>query len=150
MKLTKQRVGLCFDLLESPSVNDVKPRSRGKEILKNITQFVPRQSILREFSERLKISSFARQLLSFLYEEYKNPVYGTILGKKLFYCTVDNEFKKFYSEDGALTFQEICNLYGCHLKGDTCLMFHTKHADSIGLGNIALRGVDTDIAIILS
>lgn len=88
-------------------------------------------------------------MLRFLYEEYKNPVYGTILGKKLFYCTVDNEFKKFYSEDGRLKFKEIYNLYDYDLKDDTCAMFHTKQACLIDPGSIDVRGVDTDIVIVL-
>ena len=41
-------------------------------------------------------------------------------------------------------------MYGYHLKSDTRVMFHTKHADLINPGNIIVRGGDTDIATILS
>ena len=72
------------------------------------------------------------------------------MGKKVFYCAIDIECNKFYSEDGLLKFEEIYHLYGYHLKSDTRVMFHTKHADLINPGNIIVRGGDTDIATILS
>ena len=72
------------------------------------------------------------------------------MGKKIFYCAIINECKKFYSEDGVLKFEEIYDLYGYHLEGDTRVMFHTKHADLIDPGNIIIRGGDTDVAVILS
>ena len=88
-------------------------------------------------------------MLRFLYKEYEDPVYGTILGKKVFYCAIDNECRKFYSEDGVLKFEEIYDLYVYHFDGDTRVIFHTKHADLIHPGNIVVRGGDTDITIIL-
>ena len=89
-------------------------------------------------------------MLRFLYGEYEDPVYGAILGKNVFYCAIDNECKKFYSEDGVLKFEEINDLYGYHHKGDTRIIFHRKHADLIDPGNIVVRGCDTDTVIILS
>ena len=84
-----------------------------------------------------------------MYKEYEDPVYGSILGKKVFYCATDNECKKLYSEDGVLKFEEIYDLYGYHLECDTRVMFHAKHADLIDPGNIVVRGGDTDISITL-
>ena len=85
-----------------------------------------------------------------MYKEYKDPAYGAILDKKVFYCVIDNEFRELYSEDGVLKFEEIYDLYGYHLQGDTRVMFHMKHANLIDPGNIVVRGDDADIPIILS
>ena len=40
-------------------------------------------------------------------------------------------------------------MFGDHLEGDTRVMFHAKHADIEGPGNIIIQGNDTDIFIIL-
>ena len=42
------------------------------------------------------------------------------------------------------------DVYDYQLEGDTDVMFHNNHPDSIDPGNIALHGNDTDIPIILS
>ena len=72
------------------------------------------------------------------------------MDKKVFYCAIDNECRKFYSEDGVLKFEEIYDLYGYDLERDTHVTFHTRHADLIDSGNIVGRGGDSDISIILS
>ena len=74
-------------------------------MLKNHFTFGPPQLIQSDFKELLKISSLKRQLLHFLCKDYEDPVYGAILGKKVFYCTIDNDCKKFYSKDGVLKFK---------------------------------------------
>ena len=40
-------------------------------------------------------------------------------------------------------------LFADHLEGDTRVMFHAKHTDMKGSGNIIVRGNYTDIFIIL-
>ena len=115
MKLSKHRVDVCFDLYESPSIKNVKHESRGDENTEKHFTFGPCQSSY--LNELLKISSFKRYLLRFLYKEYEDSVYGAIIGKKVFYFAKDIECKKFYSEEGLLKFKEIYNLYGYHLKG---------------------------------
>ena len=82
-------------------------------------------------------------MLRFLYKEYEHPVYGGILGKKVFYCATDNQCKKFYSKDGILKSKEIYNLFGNHLEGDTRVVFYAKHADLIDPGNIVVREGNT-------
>ena len=104
-------------------------------ILKKHFTFGPCQRIASDFNELLKIS-FKRQLLHFLQKECEDPAYGGILRKNVFYCAIDNECRISYSEDGELKYEEICNLIGYHLEGDTCVVFYTKHADLIDLGNI--------------
>ena len=41
-------------------------------------------------------------------------------------------------------------LFGSHEEADTRVAFHAKHAATLNLGNIVVRGNDTDIAIILA
>ena len=92
-------------MYESPFIKDVKRESRGYEDTEKYFIFGPRQRIPSDFNELLKISSFKRQLLRFWYVEYEAPVYGAILGRKVFYCATDNECKKYYSEDGLLMYE---------------------------------------------
>ena len=84
LKLTKHRVELCFDVYESSSIKDINRESRGDGNTEKHFTFGPRQRIPSDFNELLKISSFKRLSLRFLYKEYEDPVYGPVLGKKLF------------------------------------------------------------------
>ena len=150
MKLTKRRADLCFDVQESSSIKDFKHESKGRENTDKHFTFGPRQRVPYDFNELLKISSFKRQLLRFLNKDYEDPVYGVILGKKVFYCDIDNEYRTFHSENGVLKFEEIYDLYVYHPERDTHIIFYTKHADLIDSGSTVVRGDDTDIAVILS
>ena len=94
-------------MYESLSIKDIKRESRGDENTEKHFTFGPRQRIPSDFNELLKISSFQRQLLCFFYKEHEDPVYGAILSKNVFYCAIDSECKKFYSDDGVLKFEEI-------------------------------------------
>ena len=123
-----------------------KCKSRGNENTKNILDLDlvnTSQVTLMNFEN---ITTFKCELLRFLYKEYEDSAYGAILGKKVFYCAIDNKCKKFCSEDEVLKFEEIYDLCGYHLERDTRLMFHMKHAGLIGPGNIVVRGDDTDTA----
>ena len=51
--------------------------------------------------------------------------------------------------EGEQRWYEETSLYGDHLEADTRVMFHAKHSDENGTQNIAIRGNDTDILIIL-
>ena len=82
-------------------------------------------------------------------KEYENIEYASVIGEKEFYCSIDNKYTKFYGVEGSLKFETIPELFGNHLEGDTRIMFHAKHADTKGSGNIITRRNDTDIFIIL-
>ena len=82
-------------------------------------------------------------------KEYENIEYASVIGEKEFYCSIDNKYTKFYGVEGSLKFETIPELFGNHLEGDTRIMFHAKHADTKGSGNIIIRRNDTDIFIIL-
>ena len=71
-------------------------------------------------NELLKLSEFKSQLLRFLFKGYEDPIYGPIIGDKVFYSAIDNACKRFYTIDGTLRFEEVHELYGNHLEGDTC------------------------------
>ena len=81
--------------------------------------------------------------------QYENIEYASVKGEREFYCSIDNKCTKFYCVEGSLEFETIPALFGNHLEGDTGVMFHAKHADTKGSGNIIIRRNDTDIFIIL-
>ena len=82
-------------------------------------------------------------------KEYENIEYAFVIGEKEFYCSSDNKCTKFYCVEGSLKFETIPELFTDHFEGDARVMFHAKHADTKGPGNIIVRGYDTDIFIIL-
>lgn len=94
-------------MYESPSVKDIKGESRGDENTEKRFTSGLRQRIPSDFNELLKTSFFKCQLLRSLCKEYGDPVYGFMLGKKVFCCTIDNQCKKFYGKDAVLKFKEI-------------------------------------------
>lgn len=115
LELIKHWVVLCFDLYKSPSVKDIKGESRADENTEKHFTSGLHQRIPIDFNELLKTSFFNCQLLRSLCKGYEDPVYGVMLGKKAFCCTIDNQCKKFYGEDAVLKFKEIYDLCGYHL-----------------------------------
>ena len=84
LKLTENRVDLCFDVYESPSVKDIKRRDRGNEDTEREFIFGPRQKFPSDFESLLKISEFKKEFLKFVLKEYEDPTYIHILGEKVF------------------------------------------------------------------
>ena len=72
-----------------------------------------------------------------------------MIGEKEFYCSIDNKYTRFYCVEGSLKFETISELSADHLEDDTRVMFHAKHTDAKGPGNIIIRDNDLDIFIIL-
>ena len=138
-----------FDIYESPNIEDVKRKDRGDIETERDFCIGPRLKIPSKFHELLKISSFKSSFVDFLMMEYENMEYDSVVGEKEFYCSIDNKYTRFYCVEGSLQFETILELFGDHLEGDTRVMFHAKHADIKGAGNIMVRGKDTDIFIIL-
>ena len=95
------------------------------------------------------MSSFKSSFLDSLMKEYENIEYAFVIGKKEFYCSTENKYTKFYCVEDSLKFETIPELFGDHLEGDTRVMFHAKHADTKGPGNIIIQGNGNDIFIIL-
>ena len=140
---------ICFDIYESPSIKDVKQKDRAAIETGREFCIGPRLEIPSNFNELLKISSFKSSFLDFLMKEYENIEYASVIGEKEFYCSIDNKCTKFYFVEGSLKFETVPELFGDYLEGDTRVMFHAKHADTKGSGNIIIRGNDTDIFLTL-
>ena len=82
-------------------------------------------------------------------KKYENIEYASVIGEKEFYCSIENKCTKFYCIEGSLKFETIPELFEDHLEGDTRVLFHAKHADANGPGNIVVQDNGTDIFIIL-
>ena len=96
LKLTNYRLDLCFDIYESPSTKNIQRKSRGNRDFENISNFGPRQSLPTDFGALLNTSDLKTEFLRFLFKEYKDPIYGSIFGEKVFCCSIDNDGEKFY------------------------------------------------------
>ena len=82
-------------------------------------------------------------------KEYKDEIYSHIIGEKFFYCSIDNEYTRFYNQNVNYKVELVPELFGSHLEGDTRVMLHALHADRDSRGNIVVRANDTDVAVIL-
>ena len=149
LKMTSHRADLCFDVYTSPSIKDIKRQDRGDAETASIFSFGPKQKMPSDIKNLMLLSEFKKELLRFLYHEFENQEFESLIGDKVLYCSVDNECKRFTSLDGQVKVEEVPELYGEHLEADTRVMFHAKHADSHDPGNLIIRGTDTDICVVL-
>ena len=143
------RGDLCFDVYESPSIKDIERKDRGDADSCRMFSIGSKTKIEKDATELLKYSSFKNELLRFLSEEFKDPIYAPFIGTKVFYCAINNTCTKHYNVEGEYRFVVVDALYGDHLEADTRVMFHAAHAEENNPGNIVIRGNDADICIIM-
>ena len=98
----------------------------------------------------LKYSNFKKEFLRFFYEEIQTSECANIFGRKVFYCSVDNEFICLQcDEEGVLQVEDVHDLYGTHDEINTFVAFHAVHFEQLDPGNTVIRCNDTDILIIM-
>ena len=102
----------------------------------------------RHANDLLRLSCFKEELLRFFSKEIEDQIYAPIIGSNLLCIAIDNKCRKFFCVDGKLSWGSVYELYGYHLEADTCIAFHTKHADINDPGELVVRANDTDVAII--
>ena len=82
-------------MYESPSIKDLKRKAREDTEVDCYFTFGPKQSLQSNFEALVQISEYKPQFLRFLIKEYKDKIYSRIIGEKFFYCSIDNECKRF-------------------------------------------------------
>ena len=82
-------------MYESPSIKDLKRKAREDTEVDCYFTFGPKQSLQSNFEALVQISEYKPQFLRFLIKEYKDKIYSRIIGEKIFYCSIDNECKRF-------------------------------------------------------
>ena len=75
----------------------------------------------------------------------KYPEHAPIISEKVLYCAI--VCKRLYCRNGILKNEQVPELYGNHLEGETGVVFHTKNADTIDPGNIVVQVNETAILI---
>ena len=84
LKLTTNYcLDLCFDIYESPSIKDIKRKSRGDRDHENCYNVDHLQSLPTDFAELLNMSDLKTRSLYFLFKKHKYPIYGTIIGESV-------------------------------------------------------------------
>ena len=83
LNLTTYRADLCFDIYESPSMKDVKRRERGDEGTWRVFSIGPQQKIGSDIAELMRLSSFKKELLRFLFKEYEDQIYAPLIAEKI-------------------------------------------------------------------
>ena len=84
---------------ESPSTKDIKRNARGDNEVDCYFAFGRKQSLLSNFQALLQISEYKSQILRLFMKEYEDEIYSDIIGEKVFYCSIDNECKRFYNQN---------------------------------------------------
>ena len=83
-------------------------------------------------------------------KEYKDEIYSHIIGEKIFYCSIDNEYTRFYNQNVNYKVELVPELFGSHLEGDTRIMLHALHGDRDNIENIVVRANNTGVAVVLA
>ena len=94
----------------------------------------------------LKYSNFKKEFLRFFYEEIQTSECANIFDRKVFYCSVDNEFICLQcDEEGVLQVEDVHDLYGTHGEINTFVAFHAVHFEQLDPGSTVIRCNDTDV-----
>ena len=83
----------------------------------------------------------------FLIKEYEDEIYSQIIGEKIFYCSIDNECKRFYNQNDNYKIELVPELFGSHLEGDIRVMLYALHADRDNRENIVVRAIVVRIVV---
>ena len=136
-------------MYESPSTKDVKRKARGDNEVDRYFTFGSKQSLPSDFEAFLQISEYKSQFLRFLIKEYEDEIYSHITGENFFYCSIDNECKRFYHLNDNYKVELVPELFGSYLEWDTRVILHALHTDRDNRRNIVVRANDIDVAVIL-
>ena len=128
-------------MYESPSIKDVKRKARGDNEVDCYFTFGPKQSLPSDFEALLQISEYKSQFLRFLMKEYEDGIFSHI-GENIFYCSIDSEGKRLYTQTDNSKVELVPDFFGSHLEGGTRFMLH---ADRDNRRNIVVRANDTDV-----
>ena len=124
LKCTKYPLDLCFHVHEPPPIKYVKRKARrGNEVYRYFT-FRPKQSLPFDYEALLEISEYKSQFLGFLIKEYEDEIYSHITGEMLFYCSTDDECKRFYNQNDNSKVELVPEPFVSHLEGYTRVMLH--------------------------
>ena len=74
--MTKHQADLCFDVCTSPSIKDVKQRTRGNTNSELSFSFGPGMKTPKDIFNLLKLNDFRKELLRFFITEYHNDEYA--------------------------------------------------------------------------
>ena len=129
LSLTKHQADLCFEIYTSRSIKNVKRRTRGNTNSELTCSIGLGIKTPKGILNLLKLNDFKKELLRLFISKYHNDEYAVILGNKVLSCSVDNKCKKFSIINGLIKVENVPKLYGDHLKADTQVAFHSKHAD---------------------
>ena len=96
LKQTVHRADICFDTYESPSLKDSKRQERGEDQSERQFSIGSQEEMPSDFDKLLKLSYFKKELLRFFFEEIERPKYAPMIGEKVLYCAINNEYKNLY------------------------------------------------------
>ena len=82
-------------MYESPLIKEVKRKARGDNEVDFYFAFGLKQSLPCDFEALLQISEYKSQFLRLLMKEYEDEIHSHITGERIFYCSIDNESKRF-------------------------------------------------------
>ena len=94
LKKTVYHAYICFNLYESPSLNDSKRQERGDDQSERQFSIGSQQKLSSDFDKLLKLSCFKKELLRFFFVEIGHSEFAPIIIEKVLYCAINNDCKK--------------------------------------------------------
>ena len=138
-----ERIDAIFDVYRDVSIKTPERVKRGEKEAPTFHNILAGNKVT-QWSQFLKNAQNKSELIRFLAEEWKKPVYLEQLGEKKFFIAFER--RCILLENGAV--QEVDALSCNHEEADTRLLFHANHAARNGYQNIVLVADDTDVMII--
>ena len=145
-----EEIHLVLDKYVSPSIKDPERKLRGAVYHPTFVISGPDQAQQHSGTDLLKNSTFKEEFAHFIMQEWKNPKYGPILGRKVLYVSHGGKCLSFMNtetEGGSqIQVDEPSHLQAQHEEADTLIAFHARR---IPRGTILVRSTDTDVLVIL-
>ena len=110
----------------------------------------PKQKRPQDWRKSLKSSLFKSSLFTFLFDDWVNESYVSILENHVIYLTTKNECFQFRVDGRRIIRERIFSLECTHIEADTRIIFHLIHSlRENPKATISVRANDTDIFLLL-
>ena len=146
-----REVHILFDTYGNQTIKDCEHERRLKVPTVDITVTGADQKTPKKSVDAFRNEQFKTSLIRFLYREWNNNKYASILGNKILYVGVETRCFKYVRKDHNVEVSEVLDLACKHQEADTRIMWHIHHSLSSTdqRRNILVRANDTDVLVLL-
>lgn len=145
---TCPRVDIVFDTYRPVSIKNSERMQRASEEampVQNIQNIMPAHPV-KNWKRFLSNNNNKSELISFLWNEWRNPTFTEKLRNKVIFLTCNEECCKLSSTSAV---ENVSALHSSQEEADTRLVLHAFHALNSGFFSIIIQSDDTDVAVII-